>query len=160
MRLLKSSITAAVFVATLSLAQTSTTLLTPAVKRVGVRLACLCGACKNTVADCPMLQCEYSHPARQKIAAMLQQGMSDDAIVKSFVDQQGMQALAVPPNQGFNSLVWIMPWVAVGLGLVAVWLFIRRYSSRKAVVATSPQIDPVVLDRYRENIEKDLEKLD
>ena len=159
MQLWKSSLLAAVAVAALSLAQTSTEFITPAVKRVGVKLACLCTACKNTVADCPMLQCEYSHPARQKIAAQLAQGKSDEEIVKSFIDQQGLQSLAVPPNQGFNSLVWIMPWVAVTLGLLAVWLFIRRHSSKKTI-ASMPQIDPAIVDRYRENIEKDLEKLD
>jgi cytochrome c-type biogenesis protein CcmH len=159
MRLWKSSLLAAVAVAALSIAQTSTEFITPAVKRVGVRLACLCTACKNTVADCPMLQCEYSHPARQKIAAQLGQGKSDEEIVKSFINQRGLQALAVPPNQGFNSLVWIMPWVAVALGLAAVWLFIRRHSSKKAIAST-PEIDPAIVDRYRDNIEKDLEKLD
>jgi cytochrome c-type biogenesis protein CcmH/NrfF len=159
MRWLKGSVLAAVAVAALSLAQTSTEFITPAVKRVGVRLACLCAACKNTVADCPMLQCEYSHPARQRIAAQLAQGKSDDEIVKSFIDQQGLQALAVPPNRGFNSLVWIMPWIAVAAGLGLVWLFIRRHSSKTAP-ASGPPLDPAVVERYRANIEKDLEKLD
>lgn len=159
MRPWKSSLLAALALAALSLAQTSTEFITPAVKRVGVRLACLCTACKNTVADCPMLQCEYSHPARQRIAAQLAQGKSDDEIVKSFIDQQGLQALAVPPNRGFNSLVWIMPWVAVAAGLALVWLFIRKYSSKKAA-AGAPEIDPAIVERYRADIEKDLEKLD
>ncbi len=106
-----------------------------------------------------MLQCEYSHPARQRIAAQLAQGKSDDEIVKSFIDQQGLQALAVPPNRGFNSLVWIMPWIAVAAGLALVWLFIRRHSSKRAA-ASGPPLDPAVVERYRANIEKDLEKLD
>jgi hypothetical protein len=38
--------------------------LTPDVLRVGSRLACRCGTCRNTVGDCPMLHCSYCSPIR------------------------------------------------------------------------------------------------
>ncbi len=158
MRQLRSSFLALVLAA-LCLAQGSYELLTPDVKRVGARLACLCGTCKNTVADCPMLECHYSKPARDKIARMQAIGMSDDQIIKSFVDQNGLQALAAPPTSGFSSLAWIMPWVAIGVGLIAIYFFIRRFYSKRAS-AGAPDIDPEVLQRYRDNIDKDFDKLD
>ncbi len=130
--------------------------LTPAVKRVGARLACLCGSCKNSVADCPMLHCHYAGPAREKIAKMVASGMSDDQIVDSFVKEQGLRALVVPPAEGFNVMAWVMPFLAIALGLWAIWLFIRRFR-KPAVVA---ELDPAVLDRYRDRIEKDLSKLE
>lgn len=145
--------------AALCLAQSSSQLLTPEIKRVGERLACLCGTCKNTVADCPMLECHYSKPARDKIARMQAVGMSDDQIVKSFTGQYGLQALAAPPTTGFSSLAWIMPWVAIALGLVAIYFFIRRFHPKRAA-AGAPEIDPAVLARYRDNIDKDFDKLD
>jgi cytochrome c-type biogenesis protein CcmH/NrfF len=145
--------------AAISLAQSASQLLTPDVKRVGARLACLCGACKNTVGDCPMLECHYAHPSRQKIAGMQAKGATDDQIVKSFVEEQGLQALSSPPTSGFSGLAWIMPWVAVGIGLFAIYLFIRRFSPKRAP-ANVPDLDPQVLQRYRDNIEKDLAKLD
>ncbi len=157
MRRWKSSLLA-LGLAALCLAQSPTQLLTPDVKRVGARLACLCGACKNTVGDCPMLECHYAHPSRQKIANMQAKGASDDAIVKSFVAEQGLQALSSPPTTGFSGLAWIMPWVAVGIGLFAIYLFIKRVSKRAPEGA--PELDPEALRRYRENIEKDLAKLD
>lgn len=158
MRQFKSSILLVVLAA-LCLAQGTPGLLTPAVKRVGERLACLCGTCKNTVGDCPMLECHYSKPAREKIARMQAVGISDDDIVKSFVNENGLQALAAPPTSGFSSLAWIMPWVAIALGLVAIYFFIRRFHPKRAG-AGAPDIAPEVLRRYRDNIDKDFEKLD
>lgn len=149
----------AVCVAAICLAQNSSQLLTPEIQRVGMHLACLCGTCNNTVGDCPMLECHYSKPAREKIGAMEAAGNPDKAILDSFVQDQGLRALAAPPTSGFNWLAWLMPWAAVALGLMAIWLWIRRFSSKRAA-ATAPQIDPAVLARYKDNIEKDLEKFD
>jgi cytochrome c-type biogenesis protein CcmH/NrfF len=158
MRQFKSSLLGLVLVA-ICLAQGPTELLTPDMKRVGFRLACLCGACKNTVADCAMLECHYSKPAREKIARMQAVGISDDDIVKSFVQERGLQALSSPPTTGFSGLAWIMPWVAVAFGLFAIYLFIRKFHPKRAVEGV-PQLDQETLERYRTNIDKDLENLD
>lgn len=87
-------------------------------------------------------------------------GMSDDEIVSAAVKENGLQALAAPPNEGFHRLAWLMPWIVTSLGLVAIWLFIRRLNRKKLAAAAAPELDPEVLNRYRENIEKDLAKLD
>jgi cytochrome c-type biogenesis protein CcmH/NrfF len=143
-------------VSVLSLAQVSSELITPDIKRVGSRLACLCGSCRNSVGDCAMLGCGYATPAREKIRDMLAAGASDDAIVQSFVDERGIQALVTPPAEGFNLLTWIMPIAAIGFGLLMVWWFINRMSKP----TPAPAIDERVLDKYRDTIEKDLAKLD
>lgn len=149
---------ALIFVAWLCLAQTSSDLLTPAIRRVGEKLACLCGACKNTVATCQMLGCHYSSPARERIAKMQAAGSSDEAIVDDFVKREGLKALAVPPAEGFNLLGWVMPFVAIGAGLLAIYLYMKRY--RKPVVAAGPAVDDAVLRRYQAEIEKDMAKLE
>ena len=158
---LKSRIWLLLLVVGISIAQTPDSSLTPAVGRVGSKLACLCGTCRNTVATCPMLHCHYSEPAKEKINKMAQEGKSDDEIIQAFVRETGIQALAVPPATGFNRLVWIMPWVAIALGLLAIVWFVKRYSARRAASpGSAPDVDPEVLSRYRENIEKDLSTLD
>src|SRR6266536_3651831 len=113
MRRLKNSLLA-LGLMSICLAQSSSQLMTPGVKRVGTRLACLCTTCKNTVGDCPMLECHYTRPAREKIIRMQNEGQTDDSIVQSFVREQGLQALSSPPTEGFSGLAWIMPWVALG----------------------------------------------
>jgi len=146
-------------VAGLLIGQDGATLITPDVRRVGMRLACLCGSCKNTVADCPMLECGYSKPARLKIAQMQAAGKSDDEIVASFVKENGIQALASPPTTGFSLLAWVMPFVAIALGLLAITWFVKRFGARRAVAGV-PELDPETLKRYQEQIEKDVAKLE
>jgi cytochrome c-type biogenesis protein CcmH len=144
-----------VILAAVSLAQTASQLQTEPVRRVGARLACLCGSCNNTVAECQMLECHFSKPARVRIAALQAMGKSDSEIIDEFVAQYGKQVLAAPPAEGFNLLAWVMPFAAIGAGLAAIWLFIRRIKKPAAV-----PVDDEDLSRYRERIEKDLTKLD
>jgi cytochrome c-type biogenesis protein CcmH len=147
-----------VLLSAISLTQAATEVLSPEVRRVGERLACKCG-CGNTVASCQMLHCHYSDPAREKIISMVKAGKPDDEIVKSFVDQEGLSALATPPAEGFNLLAWVMPWVAVGIGLLAITWFIKRYHPKRAV-ESAPQVDEEMLARYRDRIDKDMAKLE
>jgi cytochrome c-type biogenesis protein CcmH len=141
------------------MAQVSSELVTPDIRRVGERLACLCKSCKNSVGDCAMLGCHYSKPAREKIRDMQAAGSTDDAIVDSFVKEMGRQALVVPPNDGFLSLAWWMPPVMIGLGLALIYWFIRRMR-RPGAATPLPQVDAATLERYKATIDKDLAKLD
>ena len=127
------------------------------VRRVGMRLACLCRSCKNTVGDCAMLECGYCAPMRKRIAAMQAAGQSDDAIVNAIVVENGKEALAVPPAQGFALLAWTAPYIAVVVGLLAIWAFVRRFSAKRQ---PAPEIDPQILERYHDRIENDISKLD
>jgi cytochrome c-type biogenesis protein CcmH/NrfF len=132
-------------------------IMPPAVRRVGEHLACLCRTCKNTIADCPMLECGYSSPTRRRIAELQAAGDTDDQVVNAIVKENGTEALSVPPTQGFALAAWTMPYVAVVIGLFAIWAFVRRFTARRA---TAPAADPAILDRYHDKIEKDLEKLE
>src|ERR1700682_2893495 len=86
-------------VTAISLAQTSD-LLDPNVRRVGEKLACLCGGCKNSVGTCPMLGCHDATPKRERIKKMLAEGRTDQQIVDAAVKQEGLQALVTPPAEG------------------------------------------------------------
>ena len=145
-------------VAAACLAQSASQLQSEAVRRVGSKLACLCGTCNNTVADCPMLECHFAKPARVRIATMQAAGKSDSEIIAQFVGEHGNQIFAVPPAEGFNLLAWVMPWVGIAVGLTMVWLFVRRF--RKPATAAESSADAEALSRYQERIEKDLAKLD
>ncbi len=146
--------------AALSLAQQSPTrLLTPEMKRVGEKLACKCGTCNNTVANCPMLECHYALPAREKIASALAAGQSDQSIIDGFVKEYGLSALAAPPAEGFSLLSWVMPFVVLAIGLGMIWLYIRRLRKPQPLPEVPP-LDPKLRDRYEERIEKELADLD
>src|ERR1044071_1620503 len=93
------------------------------VLRVGAHIACKCGSCKDTVA-CPMaLQgCGFCNPARVKIAKMQMAGMSDKQIIDSYVKEYGADIYRADPNSFF----WVIPYGALGLGLLAIYFFVRH----------------------------------
>lgn len=157
MRLLRSSLLALALAAA-SLPQGGSPLENARVRRLGDQLACLCG-CGSTITSCNMLHCHFAEPAREKLLAMVDAGESDAAILDAFVKEYGKRILLKPPAEGFNLLGWIMPFVALALGLAVVWWLIQRFRKPLAV-AGGPDLDPAALARYQERIEKDLEKLD
>ena len=124
------------------------------VRRVGARLACQCG-CKDSVATCSMLECSFSKPAKERIARMLSVGMTDEQIVQAFVRDYGPGIYLSPPN----AFGWIVPYAAVGLGLVVIWLFIKKYRM-PAPEAEVIEIDDPDLLKYKDQIERDLAKLE
>jgi cytochrome c-type biogenesis protein CcmH/NrfF len=157
MRRLRSSLLI-VALAALCLAQGMNPLSNERVRRIGDQLLCMCG-CGSSVTSCNMLHCHFSEPARQKLLQAVNSGQSDQTILASFVKEYGVQILLKPPAEGFNLVGWIMPFIALLVGLAIVWYVIRRIR-RPLPVAAGPEIDDATLARYQDRIEKDLEKLD
>ncbi|MCX6591331.1 MAG: cytochrome c-type biogenesis protein CcmH [Acidobacteria bacterium] len=134
-------------------AQNASMMINPDVRRVGSKLACLCGSCKNTVGDCQMIGCGYSSPARTEIVKLASMGASDENVIAKFVQREGIKALAVPPSSGFNLSIWIMPIVMLMLGLYAIYVYIQRYRR--------PAPAPIaVAHRFHEIAAKDLDGLE
>jgi cytochrome c-type biogenesis protein CcmH len=156
MRLFRSSLWFVLAAAAIALAQTAAEKPSSDTRRVGARLACQCG-CKDSVATCSMLECSFSKPAKERIARMQAVGMSDDQIIAAFVRDYGPGIYLAPPN----ALGWIVPYAGVGLGLAAIWLFIRKYRKPAPVPEIGTmEIDDPELEKYKDQIEKDLAKLE
>jgi cytochrome c-type biogenesis protein CcmH len=152
---LKNSILA-LLLAAVALAQTASEKPSVDVRRVGARIACQCG-CKDSVATCSMLECHFSKPAKEKIAQMQSVGMSDEQIVQSFIREYGEKVYLAPPN----AFGWIVPYASIGLGMVVIWLFIRRYYKPKPMTDLGAvEIDDPALAKYKDQIEKDLANLE
>jgi cytochrome c-type biogenesis protein CcmH/NrfF len=155
MHRLKSSLLALV-IAAAALAQTASEKPSVDVRRVGARIACQCG-CKDSVATCSMLECHFSKPAKERIAQLQSVGMSDAQIVQSFVREYGAGVYLAPPN----AFGWIVPYASLGLGMVVICLFIRRYYKPKPMTDLgSVEIDDPALAKYKDQIEKDLANLE
>ena len=104
-----------------------------------------------------MLECHYSLPAREKIDEMQKAGAADQTIIDTFVKESGLAALATPPAEGFFLLGWIMPFIAISLGLVFVAIWFKRFGKRSpASEAPLPEIDRRYLDRMNKELQ-DLE---
>ena len=155
MQRFKSSLLVIV-VAAAAIAQTASEKPNVDVRRVGARIACQCG-CKDSVATCSMLECHFSKPAKERIAQMQAVGMSDEQIVQAFVREYGPGIYLAMPN----AWGWIVPYASVGLGLVVIWLFIKKYRKPAPLAEIGPvEIDDPALAKYKDQIEKDLANLE
>jgi cytochrome c-type biogenesis protein CcmH len=128
-------------------------------RRIGQQLICTCG-CTQGALVCNHVGCPVVTQMRAEIASRAQSTDSDALILQSFVQEYGTQVLAVPTRQGFNLLAWIMPWVALGLGLITALFFIQRWRMRPAAApapATAPAAPPAV-DGIRAEITAELER--
>jgi cytochrome c-type biogenesis protein CcmH len=139
-----------------ALAQTASEKPSVDVRRVGARIACQCG-CKDSVATCSMLECHFSKPAKERIAQMQSVGMSDDQIIQAFVRDYGAAVYLAPPN----AFGWIVPYASIGVGLIVIWMFVKKYRKPKPLVEVGPiEIDDPELAKYKDQIEKDLANLE
>jgi cytochrome c-type biogenesis protein CcmH/NrfF len=99
--------------------------------------------------------CQTCWENKKKILRMQTAGMSDQAIFDQFAQEMGKDVLLIHP--GFvGSLSF---YAALAFGLILVVVVIRKYS-RPAAAAMAEPMDDVVLDRYHEQIEKEVEKLE
>ena len=139
-----------------ALAQTASEKPSVDVRRVGARLSCQCG-CKDSVATCSMLECHFSKPAKERIAQLQTLGMSDTQIIDKFVQEYGAGIYLAPPS----AFGWIIPYASVGLGLVVIWQFIKKYRKPRPIAEIGPmELDDPSVQKYREQIEKELADLE
>ena len=144
--------------ATLCVAQNPMDFVSPEIKRVGMKLACLCGSCRNTVGDCSMLGCGYSFPARQKIKKYQSMGSSDASVIGRFIKEDGLKVLAEPQTEGFGLLGWIMPFFALSAGLLGVAIYVKRF--RKPEPLPVVEVDASKLAEFEVKAAKDIERME
>ena len=105
-----------------------------------------CVVCQSlSVADSPS---ETASQMRGVIRERLAAGETPEQVKAYFVDKYGLWILLSPPRQGFNLLVWVVPFVGLGLGLILVLIVVRRWSRRPAAPA-APPLDPAMRARIR-----------
>jgi cytochrome c-type biogenesis protein CcmH/NrfF len=140
------------------LAQSAEELESPAVNRIATRLSCPCGCKTNMACRMDPYPCRTCWDNKKKILQMEQAGMSDDQILASFAQQMGPSTVIVPPGV-LGSMSF---YTAAALGLILVVFTIRRYSRKPAPVSSAAGDAPhdPLLDRYHDQIEKEVDKLD
>jgi hypothetical protein len=136
------------------LAQSAEELESPAVNRVATRLNCPCGCKTNMACRMDPYPCPVCTGNKKKILKMEQAGMSDQAILASFASEMGPNTVVVPPGI-LGSLSF---YTAAALGLILVVFVIRKLSRKEAAVVAAGGAP--LLDRYHDQIEKEVEKLD
>jgi cytochrome c-type biogenesis protein CcmH len=123
-------------------------------KAVGSKLMCICG-CQQVLTECNHIHCPSSVPMRAEVTEKLAAGMTDDQLLKSFVEKYGTAVLAAPAFSGiFNRTAWLTPFAALVIGLAGLIFYLRR------IKATTAPPAPATIEssRYDQKIEDELNK--
>jgi cytochrome c-type biogenesis protein CcmH len=101
---------------------------------------------------------------RDQVRTMVARGMGREAILDYFVAQYGERILAEPRPEGFNRLVYILPWVALIAGAAIVLVLLKKF--RAPAPAPAPDAGAAAIQqpqpdsRYLSVIEKELKDLE
>ena len=96
---------------------------------LGHRMMCTCG-CGQVLLECNHVGCQSSDKMRNELQAALERGDNDDLILQGFVQNYGPTVIAAPTSTGFNRVAWIMPFLALALGIAFVIVVVRAWKNK------------------------------
>lgn len=135
------------------------------------KLQCTCGCATPMPQECETMKCSTRKAIDADIVWVETGPMRNDRMavkLQYFEQKYGSRILMAPPTSGFGMVVWIMPWVAAGLGLWLVFFSIRYWRKRAlpAAAATStgeasaaaapPAGDKAALEQVRAEMDREL----
>ena len=97
--------------------------------KLGHSMMCICG-CGQVLLECNHVGCQSSDKMRNELIAALDRGDNNDLILQGFVQNYGPTVIAAPTATGFNRVAWIMPFVALALGMAFVVVVVRSWRNK------------------------------
>tara|TARA_B100000959_G_scaffold285610_1_gene360914 strand:+ start:869 stop:1354 length:486 start_codon:yes stop_codon:yes gene_type:complete len=130
-------------------------------KEVEAQLMCMCKhKCGRVLESCI---CKYSDQYRMDIAIKLEEGLTKEMVIQTYVDRYGEKALSAPTKTGFNLTAWITPFFAIMIGGVGIrramskWVSLRKDETRGKI---SEQKIVLKDSKYSRILEKELNEFD
>jgi len=116
-----------------------------------------CPICTNL----PLNVCDNQICQQMKgiIRQKLDSGESPNQIVAFFVSRYGDGVLLTPPQEGFSLAVWYFPVVAVALGGLAIWVFVRASLRRQRQIDRRLGESESDLEAYRRKVRREVESI-
>ncbi len=128
-------------------------------REVGDRVTCQC-SCRYTVGSCNMLNCHFRDPILKEIEAGLEAGQPEEEILEAVYAKYGGETRVQPRSEGFGMVGWIAPFVSLLAGLAIIPWVVRRWRAVSVSRSRSDSVPDAVVDRYRAQIEEDLDELE
>jgi cytochrome c-type biogenesis protein CcmH len=125
---------------------------------LGHKLMCVC-SCNQVLLECNHVGCSYSDRMRGELAAALDRADSDDLVLQSFVQKYGPTVLLAPTASGFNRVAWVIPYLALVLGLTTVVLIVRAWRMRPFAIPVGgvAPASPAEFERFRDQARRETE---
>jgi len=99
-------------------------------------LRCMCGTCaRDLLSTCACNAPHGAEEARAEIRAKIARGETAQQIIAEYQAVWGVEALAIPPNDGPMRAIYAVPIVGIFGGAVALAITLRRWLNRPAGVA-------------------------
>lgn len=112
------------------------------VAEVTQALTCPCG-CNMVVSACEgSMECTAAARITDQVTRMVHQGRSKEEIVSEFVRTHGERILAAPTKEGFNLTAWILPFGAILIAGVLVYVFLARCLAARAHTLQTRTVAP------------------
>jgi cytochrome c-type biogenesis protein CcmH/NrfF len=124
---------------------------------IGHQLMCTCGSCGDTLLGCNHIGCYVSDTMRNELMAAVTRGDSDSLVEQGFVQKYGPTVLAAPTTSGFDRTAWILPAVALFLG-VGLVVFVVRSWKHRPVPALADGVRPArgaELEQFRDQVRQE-----
>jgi len=99
----------------------------------------------NTVAE---HRSPISDEIRDQIRAAVASGKTETEILDAFVATYGERILAAPKPQGFNLLAYVLPAVAIAVGLLIIAVVMRRHGPQAPKAGPPSEIPDQVKARF------------
>ena len=94
---------------------------------------------------------------RDLVLKKLRQGETKEEVLQYFASKYGERILAEPTKEGFNRMLWLLPFVIVVVAAAVISLLMRRWSTRDSV-ETEPRFDENQESEYVTRLEKELKE--
>jgi len=125
------------------------------VSRIADNLMCTCG-CPHIIGQCGD-ECSVAPQLVHEISELVSAGNTEEEVYKVFEDKYGLRVRAVPKAEGFNLLVWVMPFVGLLAGVVVIFFVIKRLKPDDSNQETE-RVHPEIDEKYRKLIDRELER--
>ncbi len=105
----------------------------------------------------------YSQAAdemRLEIRRLLAEGKTPEQVLDHYVAIYGERILASPRARGFNLAAYILPYLSLGAGLIALFFIMRRLRSRVPAAAAAGGEAAAPDPKYTARMERELRELE
>jgi cytochrome c-type biogenesis protein CcmH/NrfF len=125
-------------------------------ERLGGKIMCACG-CAQMLLKCNHVGCQDSDRMIRELRGAVQQYSNDEDVLNLFRRNWGVTAVVEPGSHGLELWAWILPPLALAVGLLLVILTVRNWRLRPAkAAAPATKLDPrleALRDRARRETE-------